>query len=108
MIEPTVGRTDFWVGLCPADGINLPQIEYDDQTGVEPVAMQQADRAIWINGERDFLAGLWLLRWFPRLLFSRKMVGVYFDFGDMRPYIVSMRSKIAALPRRVLNRLKRL
>lgn len=105
VIEPTVGRTDFWMGVCSADGINLPQLEYEDQIGVVSEVVQQRDRTVWINGERDSGAALWLLRRFPRLLFSRKMVGVYFDLSDMRPFMAFFGNRIAALPRRVLNRL---
>lgn len=107
VIEPTVGRTDFWMGVCSADGINLPQLEYEDQIGADPAVSRQRDKAIWINGERDFAAPLWLLRHFPLLLLRRRMVGVYFAADDMRPYIAFVRSRIAALPGRILNRLSR-
>ena len=33
VIEPTVGRTDFWVGLCIHDKVDLPLIEYETITG---------------------------------------------------------------------------
>ncbi len=107
VIEPTVGRTDFWMGLCTADGVNLPQLEYDDQIGLASAVVQQQDRKVWINGERDFWAVLWLLRQFPRLLLKRRLVGVYFDIDDMRPFMTFLGGRIASLPRRVLNRLSR-
>ena len=33
IIEPTVGRTDFWIDVCVANGVNLPWIEYCHQSG---------------------------------------------------------------------------
>ena len=58
VIEPTVGRTDFWVGLCIANGVNLPLIEYLHQVG-QPVAPPvQRDTHLWFNEDRDPL-GRW-------------------------------------------------
>jgi hypothetical protein len=59
VIEPTVGRTDFWVGACIANGIDLPWIEYCDQSGIQAGRAVQQDRRIWFNPERDPAGPLW-------------------------------------------------
>jgi predicted ATP-grasp superfamily ATP-dependent carboligase len=59
VIEPTVGRTDFWVGACIANGIDLPWIEYCDQAGIPAGHAEQRDRRIWFNPERDPAGPLW-------------------------------------------------
>jgi predicted ATP-grasp superfamily ATP-dependent carboligase len=59
IIEPTVGRTDFWIDVCIANGVNLPWIEYCHQAGLPlPQARQRYDRT-WINTERDPAALTW-------------------------------------------------
>lgn len=53
VIEPTVGRTDFWVQVCISNGVNLPWIEYCDQVQRPlPAATQRFDFT-WVNTERD-------------------------------------------------------
>lgn len=68
VIEPTVGRTDFWVGVCIANGVNLPLIEYCQQAGLPLPASQQTNQAVWFHEERDLLGIGWFslnptLRW---------------------------------------------
>jgi predicted ATP-grasp superfamily ATP-dependent carboligase len=59
IIEPTVGRTDFWIDVCIANGVNLPAIEYCHQAGRPiPRVAQRFDRT-WINTERDPAALPW-------------------------------------------------
>jgi D-aspartate ligase len=59
VMEPTVGRTDFWIGACVANGINFPWIEYCDQAGLTTGDAAQQDRWIWFNTERDPVGPLW-------------------------------------------------
>lgn len=105
VIEPTVGRSDFWVGLCIADGVSLPLIEYYHQIGARYSGRPQQERTVWINGERDPLALLWLLTRYPQHVFGRRPVGVYFSLGDHRPAFKWMANYIESLPRRVVRRL---
>ena len=53
VIEPTVGRTDFWIGLCTANGVNLPLVEYCHQVGIDLPVATQTNEAVWFNEERD-------------------------------------------------------
>jgi D-aspartate ligase len=59
IIEPTVGRTDFWLGVCVANGVNLPHVEYQRAVGAKIDAVIQQDSIIWLNTERDPLALPW-------------------------------------------------
>ena len=61
VIEPTVGRTDFWVGLCTANGVNLPAVEYSHQAGKPVSSQRQIQASLWFNEDRDPLGPLWLL-----------------------------------------------
>lgn len=108
VIEPTVGRTDFWVGLCIANGVDLPVIEYLSETGqrVEPIA--QRDTHIWINGERDPGALLWTLVREPRQLFGRQVRGVYANATDSKPVRAIVARQLAALPGRAARKLAKL
>lgn len=57
VIEPTVGRTDFWIGLCITAGCNLLHTEYQQCLG-----LPYSDTAgnykptIWFDSERDITA----------------------------------------------------
>jgi predicted ATP-grasp superfamily ATP-dependent carboligase len=62
IIEPTVGRTDFWVDVCTANGTELPWIEYCDQAGLPLPERARAPATVWLNTERDPRALPWLLR----------------------------------------------
>jgi hypothetical protein len=68
VIEPTVGRSDFWAGLCIRAGFNLPLLEHQLACGLPP-AIAPADAsataangpwraAQWFDSERDPLAWL--------------------------------------------------
>ncbi|WP_156427579.1 hypothetical protein [Thiohalocapsa sp. ML1] len=88
VIEPTVGRTDFWTGLCSANGVNFPLIEYAATLGLPLPLCQQKGARTWLNGERHSMALAWLVLHRPRAVLSG-FVGVYFDFGDMTPFLAS-------------------
>ena len=60
VIEPTVGRTDFWVGCCIANRVNLPYLEYCHQAGHPLPSAEQVRRSLWFHTELDPLA---LLAW---------------------------------------------
>jgi len=89
VIEPTVGRTDFWVDLCIANGVDLPFIEYSNQTGIAFPPSHQTRQTIWINSERYPWAVFWLLRYTPLLLIQQSLRDVYFDLKDIKPAFVA-------------------
>lgn len=102
VIEPTVGRTDFWVGLCIANGIDLPLIEYHMALGHEPTPGIQMDKFLWINGERDPAALLWILRHHPALLRGRNIRSVYMDRADPAPFRQTLKRRLNKFPRQML------
>ncbi len=99
IIEPTVGRSDFWVGLCIAEGVDLPLIEYRQECGHLFEGSSQQGHTLWINGERDPAALIWLMLRHPHDLLRRHIVGVYLHTGDYRPFF-----RCAARVTRVLLR----
>jgi predicted ATP-grasp superfamily ATP-dependent carboligase len=61
VIEPTLGRTDAWIEVCTANGINFPYVEYCDQAGLPlPHQPQQASH-VWLNFDRDPACLPWYL-----------------------------------------------
>lgn len=107
VIEPTVGRTDFWVDLCVANGVNLPLAEYLHAVGAPVPPMVQRREVVWINGERDPGALPWLLGHQPAALRHRRIRGLYFDFRDPRPFLTAAARFLGQLPGRAARRAAR-
>ena len=104
VIEPTVGRTDFWAGLCAANGVDLTLIEYACMTAQPlPPATQQRTH-LWINGERDPGALFWLLRNTPRQLATAKVQGVYLGLEDPGPFFTATGRFLGEIPVRIVRR----
>lgn len=104
VIEPTVGRSDFWVGLCVANGVDLPLIEYRVESAETHDAYTQEDSHVWVNGERDPGAIGWLLAHAPRRIFTRRLRGVYADRKDIRPFIAAFARHASSLPSRAVRK----
>lgn len=57
VIEPTVGRTDFWAELCISAGFNQPLMEFQLATKQTVISPQYPMREfVWYDTERDPLA----------------------------------------------------
>lgn len=108
VIEPTVGRTDFWVGICSANGVNLPWIEYQLMTGGGVRNYDQINSTIWVNGERDPGALVWILLNYPFYLIRYSFRGMYFDTSDFGPWWVSFKNMMTALPSRVVRKVAKI
>lgn len=108
VMEPTVGRTDFWEGLCSANGVNLPLIEYCTLTGRPLPDTRQQTTHLWINGERQHGVLLWLLTHAPGLLVTKRLRGVYYDPLDPQPYRQARNAWLFALPLRVTRKIRKL
>jgi len=100
VIEPTVGRTDFWAELCIGAGFNQPLMEYQLALGL-PVAPAAPQRhCVWYDTERDPTA--WLrLAWKERRLHPRgkRPRLPYAGHGDPQP----LRRAVLMLVRRVMS-----
>jgi len=85
VIEPTIGRTDFWIGLCTANQVNLPLAEYHSQLGFPQEQRTQRDCALWLNEDRDPGGRLWLALHPSLGLGTRHSAYLYFHKDDIAP-----------------------
>lgn len=104
VIEPTVGRTDFWVGLCINDGVAFPLIEYAMVCSHRTTTDPQKNRTLWTNGERDPLAVIWLALKYPYSVCKKKLVGVFIDRRDIMPWIHWCITNVRTLPQRAAGK----
>lgn len=107
VIEPTVGRTDFWAGLCAANGVPLAAMGYRAMTGMHSATPSQQSQVTWVNGARFPGALIWLLLHEPRKLI-KGIKGVYFDLADPGPFIHSAAAILSTLPYRALRKARKL
>ncbi len=104
VIEPTLGRTDFWVGLCIENGVNLPLVEYYHQAGLAMPVTQQSDRAIWFNEERDPLGLFWLAVQPDFRFRGRRPTFLYLHPHDPKPLFIGLERLFSGFLRSVLRR----
>nr|WP_067297841.1 GNAT family N-acetyltransferase [Marinobacterium profundum] len=89
VIEPTVGRTDFWVGLCIQAGCDLPAIEYLSSTGqTVAIATGVYTPTIWFDSERDTFGPV---KYLPRIVSVKgkikRPVFSFFSRRDPKPFL---------------------
>lgn len=88
VIEPTVGRTDFWSELCIKAGFNQPYQEFLIALGNTPVNEGITSQVVWFDGERDpvnYVNVCWKQKTlFP---FGKKAIFTYFSISDLGPFI---------------------
>jgi len=100
-----VGRTDFWVGLCIANGINLPYVEYLHQTGQSIPNLTQQDQAIWFNEERDPFGRFWFAGQPDLALKGRRACYLYLKQKDAEPAKLALKKIGMQLGRAAAKRL---
>ena len=107
MIEPTVGRTDYFLDALSSNGTNFPLCEYTIATGHDVPHAEAADKAVWFDTERDRTC--FLRTW--RSLFKngrfRRPVFPFLRLNDFRPYISALRVAIPVVARSILRRVRR-
>ena len=86
VIEPTVGRTDYWLPVCNANGVNFRYIEYRHVIGSPLTSKPQKVRARWFDTERDLVCYVKFLLGNP-LKIVDKAVFPYLYWRDLRPFI---------------------
>ena len=95
VIEPTVGRTDFWIQVSIANGVNLPWAEYCDVVGLAPPARAATKPHIWVNTERDPKALVMVLRGMLTNRIARRRISLpYFCSADVMPALRATVSKL--------------
>ena len=107
VIEPTVGRTDFWLGLCTANGVNLPLVEYHHQCATALPAMRQRDAVVWFNEDRDPTGRLWMQRRGKAGMRGRRSSFTFLHWQDPSPAFEFLRQTAAHLLRAAARRIGR-
>jgi D-aspartate ligase len=108
VIEPTVGRTDFWVDLCIRDNVNLPVLEYSSVSEPAPIATAQLSRTLWVNRDRDPGAVFWVILHHPRQFLTKRVADVYCSLRDPRPLLKWTLDYFIAVPGRLWSKLGRM
>lgn len=106
VIEPTLGRTDFWLGLCTANQVNLPLTEYHSQLSRPEKQPAQRNLALWFNEERDPFGRLWLAVHPDLTRRGRQSSHVYFHKNDIAPALLCARKILSDLVAALLRRAK--
>lgn len=108
IIEPTVGRTDYWLDCCVANGVNLPLVEYRHQTGHACHAQPQFARYVWMDTERSPLAWLRMRArpGYPATSPWRARFA-YWDASDTAPTWRGLQRVASRTARRIVNRLRK-
>ena len=108
VIEPTVGRTDFWADLPIQSGVNLPYLEYCRVTGTAHSDMRERSNVVWFDTEKDRFAYLReCIRHKSLSPHNCKPVLPYYGHGDLLPLGLSLLLSCSRLFRSVMNRFKR-
>ena len=107
VIEPTIGRTDYWVDCCIVNDVEFPLIEYCDQGGQVVPTIRQSSRKIWIDAERDPFAYITIISsacyWKLVMVFPRF---TYLSIKDFNPFIWALKGLMARIMKAVLVRIK--
>lgn len=108
IIEPTVGRTDFWIDCCIANGVNLSLLEYLDQSGLPCPPMPQTNDYVWFNTERSPEAWWWYLTRCAPGSWLRKPRFTYLCSDDPQPFLMASGKLLHRKWQGLLRRLARL
>lgn len=92
VIEPTIGRTDFWVGNCIANNVNFPYIEYCSvvHRKMDDGESAQKGSYCWYDTERD--PKCFLQHAFKKGLLtqSRQATFPFAAWDDLKPFFFSI------------------
>lgn len=88
VIEPTVGRTDFWSELCISAGFNQPHMEFQLACDLPVTVPDRLEPCVWFDSERDPLAYTKLClaerRVWPR---GKRPVFPFMGHSDLNPWL---------------------
>ena len=110
IIEPTLGRTDYWLDVCVANGVNLPLVEYQAQCEtLNESQPEQEVGTIWFDTERSPLS-YWRQRLRGGDTFSNPWRArfAYWDKHDPLPFVVAMMHLVKDLAIRITRRVARM
>lgn len=89
LIEPNVGRTEYCVDVCVANGFNLPLIEYQHAIGAEISAVVTSNSRIWCDTDRDKLSWFRFAKSHPRSGRVYRPAFPYLRLTDLGPFFRS-------------------
>ncbi len=90
VIEPTVGRTDFWSELCIKASFNQPYQEYLIALGKTAPQSKSVKDVVWIDSERDplnFVKTCWAQK--SLRPFGKSAGFTYFSIHDLSPFFIA-------------------
>lgn len=88
VIEPTVGRTEFFVEMVISSGINIPYLAFLLATGQKEFPRCCAKPVIWFDTEKSPFAFISTLFSRPECFsISKKVVFPFLDSRDVKPFI---------------------
>ena len=104
IIEPTVGRTDFWLDLCVQNGFDLPLMNYDFVTDKPVAGASAGGRAVnWFDTDRDSWSFLSLISSRQVSPFDGRRF-TFFDRHDLAPWWCAVRQQLFRRLNRVRGR----
>jgi predicted ATP-grasp superfamily ATP-dependent carboligase len=92
MIEPNVGRTEYCVDVCIGNGFDLPWFEYCHVVGLDLPPVDNANRRIWFDCDRDRWSWLRYLRRHPGDRRAYRPLFPYAGHGDRGPLLARLLS----------------
>ena len=116
VIEPTIGRFDFYILCCIANGVDFPHVSYLYQTGARPSRppVQTAGRGrMWVDFHSDF-PSLLSSRGSPGAgreaieFLTRRKVFAMWAWDDAMPSVLEWPRSLGSILGRVWNRVGRL
>jgi len=101
VIEPTVGRTDFWLGCCTANAVDLPFLNYAIAAHLPLYTTSQRDVSLWCDTDRDPKIIWYLLLYYPKLLLTHRLKTAYASVRDPAPSAYALSSLAKRLGNRI-------
>ncbi|MET0012478.1 MAG: hypothetical protein ABW088_02375 [Sedimenticola sp.] len=91
VIEPTVGRTDYWIDCCIQNGVNIPYIEYLNQVGKKITDSSEKGDRVWLDSSKDPLIIFKIIKHIGLFsIFKSPPRFAYCDLRDYRPVYYSL------------------
>lgn len=106
IIEPTVGRTDFWVDLPIQCGVDLALDEYRSTLNLSKIEKEITNNKIWMDTEKDVLAYLRLVIKQRTLKpYGKKVVFQYYGFNDLSPLFQAIKTRMILTTIKTINKI---
>jgi hypothetical protein len=114
VIEPTVGRFDYYILCCIVNGVDMPYISYMYQAGNSiRAAERKKRRIIWVDFEMDFPMYIESFskrgeRWEAIKFLARKKAFAMWAWDDMKPSLSAWPKGMTSYFRKCCNKIRKL